>query len=284
MGKFVAAFDVVALIAILAGVKMGILDILERQFIFFPTSPIERTPSDLGLFFEDVYFETGDGLTLNGWFVPAPASETASDMGNASVTILWMHGNGGNISHRVDDLALFHHLLGVNVFLFDYRGYGNSQGKPSAKGVYLDSRAALAYLATRSDVHPEQVVFFGRSLGAAVAVELALHRQPPGMILHSPFTSIAEMGRSLHPHSPLPLLAGNRFDSLSRIGRYHGPLLVVHGEQDEIVPLAQGRALFMAANSPKSFHLIRGASHNDNLGDAGTEMWAGLRDFLLTLR
>ena len=174
-------------------VAMGLMERFERKFVFFPTAVIELTPSDAGLEFEDVYFVTDDGIRLNGWYVPAPRPESdisgstnstnytdtpasSNDLGSADtpeVTILWFHGNGGNIGHRVGDLALISRRLGVNSFIFDYRGYGRSEGKPSESGVYRDARAALDYLSSRSDVDPEGIVFFGRSLGTAVAVELA---------------------------------------------------------------------------------------------------------------
>jgi len=280
MGKFVELFGVVAILAGTVWPGVSLLDFLERQFIFFPSSRVERTPADAGIPYEDIRFETEDGLSLNGWFVPASPTASSSENGSADVTLLWLHGNGGNISHRVDDLALFHHLTGVNVFIFDYRGYGRSQGKPSEKGVYLDSRAAIAYLASREDTAGSRVVYFGRSLGAAVAVELALHQQPHGMILHSPFTSISDLGRDLYPYSPIRFLAGNRFDSLSRVGQYRGPLLVIHGEADEVIPADHGRRLYEAANQPKSFHEIPGATHNDGLGMAGDNMWNAVRHFL----
>ena len=133
---------------------------LEKRYIFFPTSEIEYTPDQASLEFEDVYFATEDGMELNGWFLP----------GDGDVTFLWFHGNGGNIGHRVEELALFNRRLKVNQFIFDYRGYGKSTGKPSEQGTYIDSRTALAYLGSRSDVDPEKIVYFGRSLGSAVAV------------------------------------------------------------------------------------------------------------------
>ena len=272
MARVVGLLAVAAILALPGSVYMNLLEAMERQFIFFPMPRVERTPADLGIPFENVYFETNDGYRLNGWFIPAPAGGVVGDRGNAEVTLLWFHGNAGNMGHRVDDLALFHHLLGVKVFIFDYRGYGNSQGKPSERGVYQDSRAALAYLTKREDVNPDRIVYYGRSLGAAVAVELALNHRPQGMVLYSPFTSLADMGAALYTFSPVRLLAGNRLDSLARIGRYHGPLLVIHGEADEIIPIDQSRALYEAASGPKSFYQVPGAFHNDRLGDAGADL------------
>ena len=283
MARFVALLAFATLLALPGSVYMNFLEVLERQFIFFPMTRVERTPAELGISFEDVYFETDDGHTLNGWFIHAPADATATGTAQSDVTLLWFHGNAGNMGHRVDDLALFHHLLGVNVFILDYRGYGNSQGKPSERGVYQDSRAALAYLTKRADVNPNRIVYYGRSLGAAVAVELSMDRQPYGMVLYSPFTSLADMGAELYTLSPVRLLAGNRLNSLARINQYHGPLLVIHGEADEIIPIDQGRTLYEAARGPKSFYQVPGAFHNDRLGDAGADLWAALGRFLSSL-
>ena len=282
---------IVGVLVILMGLSlwaMNLLEILERHFIFFPTAELEITPADLGIPYEDVYFTTPDGLELNGWFVPAPAREpvpdpdsgTAAYLANANTTLLWFHGNGGNMGHRVHDIALLHHLLGVKVFIFDYRGYGRSEGKPSERGVYQDSRAALAYLGQRGEGDASRVFYFGRSIGAAVAVELAVEHPPAGMVLFSPFTSIADMGQALYPYSPVRALAGGRFDTLSRIGGYHGPLLVIHGTADEIVPVEQGRQLYKASNPPKKLHEIPGATHNNGLGEAGPELWEVLGEFL----
>ena len=297
-------------------VAMGLMERFERKFVFFPTAVIELTPSDAGLEFEDVYFVTDDGTRLNGWYVPAPRPESdissntgntntnidtntdtpssSNDLGSADtpeVTILWFHGNGGNIGHRVGDLALISRRLGVNSFIFDYRGYGRSEGKPSESGVYRDARAALDYLTSRSDVDPEGIVFFGRSLGTAVAVELAEElaeesvggKTPYGMILVSPLTTLKDMARALHPLLPLHLLVGSRFDSLSRIGNVHCPLLVIHGENDEIIPLEQGRELFEAANSPKRFLSLPATGHNDSFSGSGAELWQSLDNFLASL-
>jgi fermentation-respiration switch protein FrsA (DUF1100 family) len=280
MVRFVGLLVAAAILAFPTGGYMSLLEVLERQFIFFPMTQVELTPANLGIPFDDVYFMTQDGHSLNGWFIPAPAGDAAADTGNSDITLLWFHGNAGNIGHRVDDLALFHHLLGVNVFIFDYRGYGNSQGKPSERGVYQDAHASLAYLVDRPDVDPEHIVYYGRSLGAAVAVELALHHRPHGMVLYSPFTSLADMGAELYAFSPVRLLAGSRLDSLARIGQYHGPLLVIHGEADEIIPIEQGEHLFAAANEPKSFYPLPGVGHNDGLADAGPGFWNVCRRFL----
>ncbi len=286
MAGFVRWPDVPAVLLLLAVAGMGLTAQLDRWFVFFPTAAIERTPASVGLPFEDVYFEAEDGVRLNGWYVPAPPGAAASP-GPAPLTFLWFHGNAGNLSHRVEDLATLHRRLGLNLFIFDYRGYGNSGGRPAEAGLYRDARASWSYLTSRPDVAPERVVFFGRSLGTSVAVELAAElppgSQPGGVILISPFTSLGDMARRLYPCLPLHWLAGDRFNTQARIGRVHRPLLLIHSEQDEIVPVAQGRRLFRAANPPKDLLLLPRAGHNDHLDGGDAELWAGLEGFLDSL-
>ena len=266
-----------------AETDMRLLESLEGQFIFFPTTAIEATPADFGADFQDVYFPTADGLRLNGWFVPAPAGGA----GSPTTTILWFHGNGGNLSHRASDVVLLSRRAGVNVFIFDYRGYGRSPGQPSEEGLYRDARAARDYLASREDVAAGPVVYFGRSLGTGVAVELAaaLPREeaPAGLVLVSPLTGTKDMARVLNPYNPLRLVVPDRFNNLGRIGQVHCPLLVIHSDADEIIPVEQARRVYAAANSPKSFHLWSGAGHNETLGLAGAELWGALSRFLTSL-
>ena len=199
---------------------------LEKRFVFFPRSEVEFTPDQTGLEYENIFFTTQDGLTLHGWFVPAVANQGAAD----GQTWVWFHGNGGNIGHRVEELALLHQRLKVNLFLFDYRGYGRSQGLPSEKGTYLDARAALQYLVERPGIDPDQIVYFGRSLGAAVAVELAVARPPKGMVLVSPFSSVREMAKMAVPFPAAGWLVRNHYPTISRIRNVEAPVLVIHGE------------------------------------------------------
>ena len=243
---------------------------LEKRYIFFPTPDIEQTPGEVGVEYEEVFFTTDDGIELHGWYLP----------GSGEVTWLWFHGNGGNISHRVDELALFRHRLGVNQFIFDYRGYGRSPGTPSEKGTYLDSRAALEYLLSRPDVVPEKIVYFGRSLGAAIAVELAANREPLALVLVAPFSSIADMAKVAFPFTPFHLLVRGRYDSVTRIRGIHRPVLILHGDQDATVPLVQGKKLFEAANQPKRFQSLIGTAHNDTYIAGGGSYWDTMSEFL----
>lgn len=258
------------IILVLMVAALGLWAFVEKWFVYFPETEFVNTPGQLGLPYEDVFLETEDGLTLHGWYVP----------GKEDVTWLWFHGNGGNISHRLDEAALFRHALGVNQFLFDYRGYGRSQGKPSESGAYLDARAALAYLHSRSDVDPRRVVYFGRSLGTAIAVELATAHEPLGLVLVAPFTSLSDMARLSFSFPPLHLLVRGRYDSLDRIARTTSPLLIVHGDSDQTIPVDQGRRLFEAANEPKRFLALPGADHNDTYITGGRLYWDAMKEFL----
>lgn len=272
------------LISILAGVSLAygvtllvLWTQLEKRFVFFPEPEVLYTPGDVGLEYEDVRFPASVGLTLNGWFIPGNSGTPAG------VTWLWFHGNGGNIGHRVGEILLTHHRTGANIFIFDYRGYGNSEGKPSEKGTYLDSRAAVAYLKSRPDVDPERVVYSGHSLGAAVAIELALDEPPLGMVLVSPFSSVRDMAKLALPFPPAGWLVRNHYDNLSRIQQLQMPLLLLHGDQDDTVPIAQGQKLFDAANQPKQFEVLAGAGHNDTYEAAGEEYWGAIEGFIAGL-
>jgi hypothetical protein len=247
------------------------MDLLGR-FIFFPERRIEATPADYALPYEDVRFPAADGVMLHGWWVP----------GRGPDALLWLHGNAGNISHRLDNLRLLHDAVGCHTLLFDYRGYGLSDGTPTEAGLYADARGALAWLRARPEVSASRIVYFGRSLGSAVAVELATHRAPRALILETPFTSTREMASAILPE-PLAVFVPTRFDSLARIPTISSPLLVIHGDQDEIVPYELGRRLYDAATAPKSFLTIEGASHNDTYVVGAEGYFRGLREFLAQL-
>ena len=256
----------VGIVVILLAVK--VMGLIER-FIFFPDPMLVGSPSAIGLAYEDVEFNANDGVRLHGWYVPGTRPET----------LLWFHGNAGNISHRLDNLRLIHDHLGTNVFLFDYRQYGRSDGVASEEGLYADARGALAYLHGRSDIRPERIIYFGRSLGSAVALDLATTAAPCGLILESPFLSVREMARTILP-GPLANIVPTGFDNRSKIAQIRCPLLFIHGDRDEIVPYAQGRQLFETASPPKAFYTIRGAGHNDTYVVGGQAYFQRLRQFI----
>jgi fermentation-respiration switch protein FrsA (DUF1100 family) len=203
---------------------------------------------------EDVAFDTADGLPLRGWFVPATT-------GQSQATVLVLNGNAGNRVARAP-LAAELSRAGLSVLLLDYRGYGGNPGRPSQSGLLADARAAYAYLTGRGDVDPARLVYFGESLGAAVAVQLAVERPPMALVLRSPFTSLADVGRVHYPFLPVRLLLKDRYSSIERVGGLRSPTLVLAGARDGIVPWQQSRRLAEAIPEPKRFVLIPNADHN----------------------
>lgn len=241
---------------------------MENSFIFLPSSQLVASPANAGLRYEDVTLTTNDGTQINGWFVPSPGAKS---------TILWFHGNAGNISHRVHNIHALHEHVPAHIFIIDYRGYGRSGGNVSEQGTYEDAQTALAYLHTRKDVDPNNIIVFGRSLGAAVAVDLATHQHTRALILESPFSSIKAMAKTILPFVPIGPFLSTRYDNLAKIRNLRTPLLILHGELDEVVPYEQGRELFAAAPEPKTFYTIAGAGHNNTYlvgGDAYFETLA----------
>ncbi|MCX7826150.1 MAG: alpha/beta hydrolase, partial [Verrucomicrobiae bacterium] len=245
---------------------------LEWRSIYFPMQRMLTTPAEAGLVFEDVNFTASDGVKLHGWHLPRT---------DAKLTVLVCHGNAGNISDRIDKLAIFH-SLGVNVFIFDYRGYGRSRGIPSEQGTYRDALAAYAWLRSEKKAQPKQIVLYGESLGCAVAVEVATQRDVGGVVLESGFTNVPDMARVIYPIIPLHLACRYRYDSLAKIGRLKAPLLILHSPDDEIVPFAQGERLFAAAPEPKRFVRLRG-DHNGGFAVSEGVYREALRDFFRAL-
>jgi uncharacterized protein len=239
----------------------------EDRFIFFPSREIMSTPARVGVPFEEVRF--GPDGRLHGWFVP----------GTAGPTFLWFHGNAGNISHRVAMMELIRRELGVSIFIFDYQGYGRSAGRASEPATHEDARAALTYLRSRPDVDQGRIVYFGKSLGAAVATRLATEDPPYRLIVQSAFTSVSEMARLHYPFLPIGRLLSTRFDTHERIGNVRAPVLIIHGDRDEIVPLDHAQLLYGAAAEPKRLFVVRGAGHNDVIDVGGRQYLDVLREF-----
>lgn len=246
---------------------------LERRFSYAPAREVEYSPSDVGLAYEEVWMDSADGVALHGWFVP----------GKRDVTFLWLHGNGGNIAYHLEHLRDLRANLGVNVLLFDYRGFGRSSGIPAEKGLYRDAAAALRYLKGRPGVQPDRIVYFGQSLGTALAVELATHEAPLGLVLEAPFPSGPYMAHRMLPFLPMwfhRYLVPNRFDTAARIGRVKAPLLIVHGELDMTVPHEAGRVVLEAANEPKEMLSVPHANHVDAHAVGGSAYYAALLRFV----
>ena len=226
----------------------------EESLIYFPVAYPEGDWNPAGLEFEDAWFQAADGTRLHGWYVPKAGARAA---------VLFCHGNGGNITHRIDSIEMLHRQSGVSVLIFDYRGYGRSEGKPSEAGVLADARAARDWLAAREKIPAARVVLMGESLGGAVAVDLAARDGARALVLESTFSSLPDVAAYHYPLLPVRWLMRTRFDSVGKIGDYHGPLLMAHGDADTIVPLRFGRRLFEAANQPKRLIVLPGHDHND---------------------
>ena len=223
----------------------------EERFLFQPKRDLVGTPAERGIPFADVWF--GPSASLHGWLIP----------GRSGVTVLWLHGNGGNVSHRLDLLERLYWSLGASFLLFDYRGYGQSAGAPSEATMYADAREALAYLRTRPEGGGDSIVYFGKSLGTAVAVQLATEEPPDRLVLQSPFTSISDLASWNLPVFPLGAFLRTRFPTIERIDRIRSPLLVIHGGRDTVVPIEHGRRLYAAAAEPKCLLVVEGAGHDD---------------------
>lgn len=244
----------------------------QSSLIFYPNMPgraLIATPAQIGLRYEDVSFPAEDGVGLHGWFVPATDSKT---------TLLFFHGNAGNISHRLESIAIFN-ALGLDVFIFDYRGYGQSQGDISEEGTYRDAAAAWRYLAETRAIDAENIVVFGRSLGSSIAAWLASQRRPAGLIVESGFSSVPSMAQRLYPFLPVKWLASFSYDTASYVSSLSCPLLVVHSKNDEIIPFAEGQAVFDAAPADKRFLEISGG-HNDGFYVSGDTYLDGIKDFV----
>ncbi|HEY2761113.1 MAG TPA: alpha/beta hydrolase [Pirellulales bacterium] len=224
----------------------------EESLLFFPAKYPDGDWNPPGLAFEDAWFDAADGTHLHGWFVPCEHPRAVA---------LFAHGNAGNLSHRADLLEKLHQM-GVAVLEFDYRGYGRSAGQPTEAGILADGRAARTWLAKRAGVPESEIVLMGESLGGAVAVQLASETTARGLVLENTFSSAPDVAAFHYPWLPVKMMR-TKLDSASAIGKYHGPLLQVHGDADTIVPIRLGQKLFEAANEPKQFVVIHGGDHND---------------------
>lgn len=224
----------------------------EKRGIYFPTRKLESTPEEIGLEFEDVYFFSSDGIRLNGWYIPARESRA---------TVLFCHGNAGNISHRIEIIEMFSRL-GLDVFIYDYRGYGKSQGSPNEEGLYIDAQAAYKYLLDKRNLNEKSIVIYGKSLGGNIAIELCSKVRPAALITDSAFTSAMDMGKKLFPFIPIRWFISVKYDALSRIKEITIPKLIIHSEDDEIIPFQHGKRLYEASPEPKEFYPMRGG-HNE---------------------
>ena len=261
---------------LLAIMTLGIISVyvyfMQSRMLYYPNMPgreLTTTPADIGLEYQNVNLTTEDGIELHGWFIPVD---------NPHRTLLFFHGNAGNISHRLESIELFHRL-GVSVFIFDYRGFGQSAGSPTEQGTYLDAQAAWSYLTQTRALDADGIIVFGRSLGGAIATWLASRHTPAILILESTFTSVPAMARRFYPFLPVSLLSRFQYNSLALVKNLACPLLIAHSRDDEIIPYEEGRQLFIAAPEPKQFLEMRGG-HNDGFIVSGPAYKSGLRAFI----
>ncbi len=229
-----------------------VLYLMQPRFLYRPVRDVVYTPEELGLDYENVVFKSKDGVALNGWWVPAA---------NSRFTVLFCHGNGGNIIHRLDSINVLNEL-GLSCFIFDYRGYGSSEGKPSEEGTYLDVLAAYEWLTESKKIRAERIIVFGRSLGGSIAAQLAAKVRPRGLVLESCFTSYADMGARFYPYMPVRRFARFGYRTVDYVKQIHCPVLLVHSRNDDVIPFEFGLELYDAAKEPKEFIEIRGG-HND---------------------
>lgn len=261
----------ILVVAACYGLIVAIVYLMQGRMLYLPDvpgRPLTNTPIDIGLDYQEVSIETADGVTLHGWFIP----------GRSSQVLLFFHGNAGNISHRLASIRQFRNL-GLTVFIIDYRGYGQSGGRTTEKGIYRDADAAWLYLTETRGIAASHIVIFGRSLGASVAARLATLQQPLALIVESSFTSVPDIAQDLYPWLPARWLSRLRHATRDYVPDVRCPVLIIHSRDDEIIPFHHGEAIFAAANEPKTMLPLRG-THNDGfLYDEHTYI-EGLRTFL----
>ena len=261
---------IVATACLLGGAIAFLWPSVVNSLLYFPSRVVEGDPRTAGLSFEDVEMRASDGERLHGWWIPAARPPAAAH-------VVFFHGNAGNIAQRLAHARVLSDA-GLDVLLFDYRGYGRSSGAPDEAGTYRDARAAREAVLARPGVDPAALVYLGESLGGAVATELAVAHPPAALVLQSTFTSVRAMARLHYPVVPAALVP-DAYPTKGRIGLVRAPVLVLHGDRDTIVPLSHGQALFAAAPEPKRMETIRGAGHNDLLLVAGRAYGEAVADW-----
>ncbi len=250
----------------------GYIKYIESRGIFFPLRDVETTPSFLHIPFEDVYIKTEDNIKINGWFIPKEG---------AKYTILFCHGNAGNIGNRLEKIILLREA-NVNIFIIDYRGYGKSQGRPTEQGLYLDAAAAYNYLLDKREIKAENIILYGESVGTAVIINLASTAKIAGLIAEGGFSTGRDMGREIYPFLP-SFVFSNKFDSLSKIKNINEPKLFIHSRDDEIIPFSLAKKLFDTAGEPKQLKEIKG-SHNSCFFDCREACLSCIKSFIEQLQ
>jgi len=264
----------ILIVAACYGLLIVVVYLMQGRMLYLPEVPgrkLTMTPASVGMDYQDVSIETADGVTLHGWFIA----------GRSSQVLLFFHGNAGNISHRLDSIRQFQNL-GLSVLIIDYRGYGQSEGRTTERGIYRDADAAWRYLIEERGMVARNIVIFGRSLGASVASWLAARHQPLALIVESSFTSVPDIAKDLYPWLPVRWLSRLSHATRDYVRDVRCAVLVVHSRDDEIIPFHHGEAIFASANEPRALLAIRG-THNDAFLRDEDVYIEGLRAFLTEL-
>jgi fermentation-respiration switch protein FrsA (DUF1100 family) len=275
MQKRVMSNIILPIIIVAVGVYAALclsLFFMQSKLLYYPAIPsrnLTASPADINLEYDTVTLITSDHVKLHGWFIPA-----AHERG----TLLFFHGNAGNISHRLDSLKIFHEL-GLSTLIIDYRGYGRSQGTISELGTYLDAEAAWKYLTESRKIPAQAIVVFGRSLGAAIGAYIAVQQKPAALILESAFTSVPDLAARLYPFLPVRLLSRFHYNTEKLLLSVSCPVLIIHSSDDEIIPYENGLQLYKRARNPKRFLELHG-DHNQGFLVSGKLYKDGLQEFV----
>lgn len=247
---------------------------IQGRMLYLPDAAgpsLNVTPASAGLEFDDIRLTADDGVGIHGWYIP----------GESTRTILFFHGNGGDISHRLQTIQQLH-SLGWSIFIIDYRGYGKSGGQTTEQGMYLDATAAWQYLTEKRGLESDDIVVQGRSLGGSVASWLAAEKQPAGLIVESSFTSVVDVARNFYWWLPVELMTRYKHPTQTHVAGVECPILIVHSRDDRLIPYQHGEALFAVASEPKTMLTIRGG-HNDSFSMDEENYLRGVRRFLTEL-
>jgi len=268
-GGLMPIIRIIIIAASVCAVSISLLYIFQSRFLYFPTRILSTDPDSVGLQFEDLRFETADGVQLAGWYIPCD---------NPRGVILFCHGNAGNISHRLDSIMAFNRLE-LDTLIFDYRGYGYSEGKPSESGTYQDAEAAWRYLVEERQIDPNKIIISGRSIGGSIAAWLAQYHTPGGLIIESTFTSLRDAAATVYNLPLIRRFVKFEYNTSEYLSKVHCPVLVAHSRDDEIMSFHHGQQLFELANEPKMFLEIAG-THNDGFIVSGELYEQGLDTFI----
>lgn len=244
--------------------------VFQEQLIYLPEKVLSASPKDLGLAYKDLTLTTSDGVAINAWYVPSP---------RARATVLFSHGNAGNIGNRLETIRMMH-SLGLNVLVYDYRGFGRSEGSPGEDGTYRDAEAAWDYLVKHAETAPERIILWGRSLGGAVAIELATRKKAGALIVESTFTSLTAMANIVVPYLPGSLLVRHRYANSEKVPAITAPALFIHSPDDEMIPFAHGRELYEKTSSPQKTFVAISGTHNTGHLVSGVLYTEAVREFL----